>query len=195
MNRFSALVATLVIGCVLSEGLLSANAPKMESAPAENAALRTVMAMAGQFRIVFANLLWIKVDQYHHEYIEHHGDWTQDTDLLPLLRMITWLDPHFVQAYQVAGFMLSGRLHRYEHARQLLQEGIRNNPRSFELYEEMGMAILRARKDYREAYTYLTKALSLARDEFDRQRLQRFCQTVRRKIEEETTSASRSLHP
>lgn len=185
MNRFSALVAALAVGCVLSEGLLSANAPKMESAPAENAALRTVMAMAGQFRIVFANLLWIKVDQYHHEYIEHHGDWTQDTDLLPLLRMITWLDPHFVQAYQVAGFMLSGRLHRYEHARQLLQEGIRNNPRSFELYEEMGMAILRARKDYREAYTYLTKALSLASDEFDRQRLQRFCATVRRKMQEE----------
>jgi len=151
--------------------------------------------MAGQFRIVFANLLWIKVDQYHHEYIAHHGDWSRDADLLPLLRMITWLDPHFVQAYQVAGFMLSGSLHRYEHARQLLEEGIRNNPQSFELYEEMGMALLRARKDYRQAYTYLTKALSLANDEFDKKRLQRFCQTVHRKIEEETTSASRSHHP
>lgn len=185
MSRLSVLITALAIACVLSEGLLSANAPKVEQAPVENAALRTVLAMAGQFRIVFANLLWIKVDRYHHEYIEHHGDWAQDTDLLPLLRLITWLDPHFVQAYQVAGFMLSGRLHRYEHARQLLEEGIRNNPKSYELHEEMGMAILRARKDYREAYTYLAKALSLAQDEFDRQRLQRFCATVRRKIEEE----------
>ena len=186
MNRFPVWIAVLAVGCVWLEGLLSANAPSMENASTENAALRTVMAMAGQFRIVFANLLWIKVDQYHHEYIEHHGDWTQDTDLLPLLRTITWLDPHFVQAYQVAGFMLSGRLHRYEHARRLLEEGIRNNPNSYELYEEMGMAILRARKDYREAYAYLTRALSLATDEFDKQRLRRFCQTVHRKIEEET---------
>jgi len=186
MNRFPAWIAVLAVGCVLSEGLLSAHVPKTESTPSENAALRTVMAMAGQFRIVFANLLWIKVDRYHHEYIEHHGDWTLDTDLLPLLRTITWLDPHFVQAYQVAGFMLSGRLHRYEHARRLLEEGIRNNPQSYELYEEMGMAILRARHDYREAYAYLTKALSLATEEFDKQRLRRFCQTVHRKIEEET---------
>jgi hypothetical protein len=184
MSRSTTVIAVLAIACVVSEGLLSAHSPKSEVSAAQNTALRTVLAMAGQFRIVFANLLWMKVDQYHHEYIEHHGDWAQDTDLLPMLRMITWLDPHFVQAYQVAGFMLSARLHRYEHARQLLEEGIRNNPKSFELYEEMGMAILRARKDYQEAYTYLSKALSLARDDFDKQRLQRFCNTVRRKIEE-----------
>jgi len=190
MNRLLALLVALVMGCVLAEGWLSANTPKMENASVDNTALRTVLAMAGQFRIVFANLLWIKVDQYHHEYIEHHGDWAQDTDLLPLLRAITWLDPHFVQAYQVAGFMLSARLHRFEHARQILEEGIRNNPKSSELYEEMGMAILRAKRNYREAYPYLSKALSLAQDEFDRQRLQRFCQTLRRKIAEENSAPS-----
>lgn len=190
MNRLLALLVALVIGCVLAEGWLSANTPKMENASVDNTALRTVLAMVGQFRIVFANLLWIKVDQYHHEYIEHHGDWAQDTDLLPLLRAITWLDPHFVQAYQVAGFMLSARLHRFEHARQILEEGIRNNPKSSELYEEMGMAILRAKRNYREAYPYLSKALSLAQDEFDRQRLQRFCQTLRRKIVEENSPPS-----
>ncbi|MER3474468.1 MAG: hypothetical protein C4335_10655 [Armatimonadota bacterium] len=190
MNRLLALLVALVMGCVLAEGWLSANTPKMENASVDNTALRTVLAMAGQFRIVFANLLWIKVDQYHHEYIEHHGDWAQDTDLLPLLRSITWLDPHFVQAYQVAGFMLSARLHRFEHARQILEEGIRNNPKSSELYEEMGMAILRAKRNYREAYPYLSKALSLAQDEFDRQRLQRFCQTLRRKIAEENSAPS-----
>jgi len=186
MKRPTGFIAALVIACILSEGLLLASAPRKEQASVDNTALRTVMAMAGQFRVVFANLLWIKVDQYHHEYIKQHADWAQDTDLLPMLRMITWLDPHFVQAYQVAGFMLSARLHRYEHARQLLEEGIRHNPKSFELYEEMGMAILRARKDYREAYAYLTRALSLATDEFDKKRLQRFCNTVRRKIEEES---------
>jgi hypothetical protein len=38
----------------------------------------------------------------------------------------------------------------------------------------MGMAILRARKDYREAYAYLTRALSLATDEFDKKRCSAF---------------------
>lgn len=187
MNRLQALLVVLAVGCVVSEGLLSANPPKMPSTDIDNAALRTVMAMAGQFRIVFANLLWIKVDQYHHEYIEHHGDWAQDTDLLPLLRTITWLDPHFVQAYQVMGFMLSGRLYRYTHARRILEEGLRNNPNAYELYEEMGMAIIRGTRNYREAYPYFTKALSLAQGEFDRRRLRRFCQTIQRKIQEENT--------
>lgn len=203
MNRLIALIAVLWVACVLCEGLLSASASKTEpaslshstvntspEADTNNAALRMVIAMAGQFRVVFANLLWIKVDKYHHEYIEHHGDWTQNSDLLPLLRMITWLDPHFVQAYQVAGFMLSGRLKRYEHARAILEEGIRNNPRAYELHEEMGMAILRAERDYRKAYPYLANALSLVTDEFHKQRLHRLCQTVRRKIEEENVSPS-----
>ncbi len=190
MKPPAGLVAIFAVGTVLAEGLMCQNAPATEHSPSDNAALRTVMAMAGQFRVVFANLLWIKVDQYHHEYIEHHGDWSRDTDLLPLLRMITRLDPHFVQAYQVAGFMLSGSLHRYEHARQLLLEGIGNNPNSFELYEEMGMAIIRGTKNYREAYPYFVKALSLAKDEFDRNRLRRFCQTVQRKMLEENPTRS-----
>lgn len=190
MNRLHVLIAILALACVLSEGILSANPPKVGQATVENATLRTVMAMAGQFRIVFANLLWIKVDQYHHEYIEHHGDWAKDTDLLPLLRTITWLDPHFVQAYQVAGFMLSARLNRFAHALQILWEGIQNNPQSYELHEEMGMAIIRATHNYREAYPYLEKALALVQNEFERRRLYRFCQTVRRKIAEENSSPS-----
>lgn len=189
MNRRAWIAAALLMAMVVAEAAIP---PLPKTAPdTENAALRTVMAMAGQFRVVFANLLWIKVDKYHHEHIAKNPDWTKDTDILPMLRLITWLDPHFVQAYQVAGFMLSGSLGRYEHARQLLEEGIRHNPNSYELYEEMGMAILRARKDYREAYPYLTKALSLAQDEFDRQRLQRFCETVRRKMEEENRRAQK----
>ncbi len=185
MRWLTGWIVCFAVACVLSEGLLLAHAPKIEASSTDNVALRTVLAMAGQFRIVFANLLWIKVDKYHHEWLEHHSNWAEDKDLLPLLRLITWLDPHFVQAYQVAGFMLSGNLHRYEQARQLLEEGIRHNPHSPELYEEMGMAIIRATRDYRQAYPYLAKALSLTTDDFDRQRLERFCQTVRRKIEEE----------
>ena len=186
MRRLSMWIACVAVVCVLSEGLMLAHAPKSEAPAADNAALRTVLAMAGQFRIVFANLLWIKVDKYHHEYIEHHGNWAENSDILPLLRMITWLDPHFIQAYQVAGFMLSGNLKRYDFARQLLAEGIRNNPRSSELHEEMGMAIIRATHNYREAYPYLARALELSTDDFDRQRLERFCHTVRREIQEES---------
>lgn len=187
MNRTAVTAVVLLTLCVLSEGLLSAREPYAQRVSTDNTAMRAVLAMVGQFRIVFANLLWIKVDQYHHEYIEHGGDWARNTDLLPLLRTITWLDPHFVQAYQVAGFMLSGSLQRYEHAQELLAEGIRNNPKSFELYEEMGMAIIRSRKDYRKAYQYLKMALQLAPDEFHKNRLRRFCHTVQRKINEQSS--------
>ena len=34
-----------------------------------------VYKLAGEFRTVFANLLWIKADKYHHEFIQHDPNW------------------------------------------------------------------------------------------------------------------------
>ncbi len=138
--------------------------------------------LAGQFRSVFANLLWMKADNYHHEFTEHNPHWAQDSDILPLMRMITYLDPHFTQAYASGGWMLGLYQKRPAQAKQFLTEGIRNNPKSSELYETLGFVIWRCDKDARLALANFQEAEKCATTEFDRERLQRSVRILQRKL-------------
>lgn len=145
-------------------------------------------ALAGEFRTVAANLLWIKADKYHHEFIGHGGNWNENKDLLPLIKLITELDPHFIEAYLTGSWMLATGLEKHDAAVRYLREGISNNPKSFELYE--GLATLYARRlsDPQKSLQCFEKALYLARDDFDRKRLKRLVETVREMCEEEKAS-------
>jgi len=145
-------------------------------APKEDSA---VWALAGEFRTVAANLLWIKAENYHHEFVEHGGQWNKNKDLLPLIRLITDLDPHFVEAYLTGSWMLATGLDRPKEAVRFLREGISNNPRSPELYEELGTLYARRLQDPEKAVRCLEKALSLATDRWERRKLERFLRTVR----------------
>lgn len=61
---------------------------------------------------------------------------TDGTELLPWYRLMTLSDPHHIRAYMIGAWWLKAfrtDTHR-EEARQFLAEGIRNNPRAFQLY-------------------------------------------------------------
>jgi len=149
-----------------------------------------VCALAGEFRTVAANLLWMKAEVYHHEFIRHGGDWNENKDILPLIKLITDLDPHFVEAYLTGAWMLATGLDRKRDALAYLQEGILNNPKSYELYEEVGTLYARQLEEPRKGLPFLEKAFSLARDDFDRKRLGRLVRTVRRICREEESKHS-----
>ncbi|MCC6484543.1 MAG: hypothetical protein IT209_06825 [Armatimonadetes bacterium] len=139
-------------------------------------------SLAGQFRTVFANLLWMKADSYHHEFVEHNPNWAQDTDILPLMRMITSLDPHFTQAYASGGWMLGLYQKKPQEAKRFLNEGIRNNPKSAELYETLGFIIWRCDKDGKLALANYREAEKNAATEFDRERLARAVRTLQHQV-------------
>lgn len=157
--------------CALDFSLLEnrPDTPKTESA---------AFALAGEFRAVAANLLWIKADKYHHEFIEHGGNWNENKDILPLIKLITDLDPHFVEAYLTGGWILVTGFNKPDEALKYLREGINNNPRSFELYEGLGTLYARRLGDPEKGLQCFEKALSLARDDFDKKRLKRLVKTV-----------------
>lgn len=134
--------------------------------------------VAGSFRTTAANALWVKVDAYHDEWEERGLDWTKNADLLPLLRAITYLDPHFVAAYDLHGFLLA-KQNKPEQGVRILTEGIRNNPRHFQLYEAVGMIYARALSRPADAEPYFAKAAALAPDDFDRVRLRRTLERLR----------------
>jgi tetratricopeptide (TPR) repeat protein len=62
----------------------------------------------------------------------------EEREVLPWLRLAIELDPQAVVTYEVTSYWLRRTLKRVEDARDILREGIRNNPKSFELLFAMG---------------------------------------------------------
>ncbi len=128
----------------------------------------------GESRTLMADVLWIKVDEYFHtheagkvhgqekEHHEHEGEGhleeVEVTEIMPLLRLITWLDPHFIKAYRVGGWHLSFNLNRVEEGEKFLKEGINNNPLRYELYYDLGWVYFTIERDYINAARYLEEA-------------------------------------
>ncbi len=210
MKKLAA-AALLLLLCgiaVLDTGLECGRPPKKSGESA-------LLALAGEFRTVFANLLWIKVDQYHHEYSAHHGDWTKNSDALGLTRIITTLDPHFDEAYATGSLMMVG-MDKPRDARAYLEEGVTNNPNSLLLHDEMGTFLAVHMKDYKGSLFHLKKAYCIAKrdwvrhsngrgltvagpekqdeemndDEFQMRRLKRLIATVERLIREDGRNAN-----
>ena len=135
-------------------------------------------ALAGEFRCVIANLLWVKVERYHHEYLRTHDDWRANKDILPLIKIITNLDPHFVEAYLCGGWMLATGLDREEEGVAFLREGLSNNPDSMAINEILGTIYARKLNQPRKALPCLRRALQLSADDWDRRRMRRLIRTV-----------------
>ncbi|HEY3328400.1 MAG TPA: hypothetical protein VGK19_00120 [Capsulimonadaceae bacterium] len=119
----------------------------------------------GEFRIVAANLIWLNVvDRYHHEFMEQGGSWEKNVALLPYLRMLVLLDPHFIEAYDTASNILAATGHISE-GEQFLKEGISHNPKNAQLYYDMAIMEAWFRNDAKAALPYALAAEKYADDE------------------------------
>jgi tetratricopeptide (TPR) repeat protein len=113
----------------------------------------------GSLRTVAAAYLWLRVDRIHHEY---YGDLTREQELVPYYRIITWLDPRWVDAYYVGSYLLY--LYKQpEESLKFAEEGVRLNPNSAKLNFNLGQLYVLT-KNYSQSLPYLNKALSLTRD-------------------------------
>ncbi len=94
-----------------------------------------VRSFMGQVRGLLADFLWLRVDEYQHRRRIVGGDLLRSDDeaLMPLVRLITWLNPHFIDAYALGGQWLAFHFSRPHEAIAFYEEGIRNNPRDYDL--------------------------------------------------------------
>lgn len=146
---------------------------------------QAIEVAAGEFRIVAANLLWSKVvDHYHHVFMAQGGDWSKNVSLLPLLKTITELDPHFTQAYQLEGGAILPRTGHVAEGQAVLAEGIKNNPNSWEMLREMAMLYAWTEHKPAAALPYAEAALKQANDGFSRNLLTRLCHTLQEQIKD-----------
>lgn len=178
MNSFR---MALVLAILLFAGMSLAENAAMRSRPREpvdNAS--AIYKLAGEFRVVFANLLWIKADAYHHEFTEKNPNWCQNKELLGLMRMITALDPRFEEAYTTGAYIL---LYGYRDAPKsvsYLHQGLESCPKSHELNRVAAIIYAHNLKQPERALPYARNAVRYAKDDWSRAQCTRLLHTVER---------------
>ncbi len=87
---------------------------------------------------------------------------------LPLFRLMTWLDPQFVEGW-TTGAMVIGMDYKAEStqkAMQFLREGLKHNPECVDIPMMFGMIEVTREKRYGTAERFLKKAISNGRPRF-----------------------------
>ena len=151
----------------------------------------SIYMLAGEFRTVFANLLWIKAEQYHHEYLRRDPNWARNKELLGLLDIITALDPHFVEAYEVGVYILADGYRDPNRALAYLRRAINANPKAWELHHLAAIILVRRFNDPAQALPHALSAYRYCDDEFYQRRALRLVRTIKRMIGEEARGRPR----
>jgi len=129
-----------------------------------------VRSFVGQVRGLLADFLWLRVDEYQHRRRIVGGDLLRADDeaLMPLVRLITWLNPHFIDAYALGGQWLAFHFNRARESMAFYEEGIQNNPRSFPLLDGAAWVYWRFQKNYTKAAQRAQDAANAAEDDLQR---------------------------
>jgi len=96
--------------------------------------------------------LWVLTDLHWHKGEYNH--------IVNLCRMVTAADPSRVDAYGNAGWLLWS-MDRDAEAVALYQEGLKANPTSYYMYDEIGYYYFLRKKDYPAAVKYLEQAAKM----------------------------------
>ncbi len=113
------------------------------------------------FKDIVVDLMWLRIDYY--------WDHQQQEKMFPLFRTITWLDPHFLDAWILwawhIGYNLSAAVKDPEIKEKcywadinILKEGIKFNQDKYDLFFECGWVYYHKLKLFAEAAKYFTLA-------------------------------------
>lgn len=176
-GRLAVAALVLLLACTVPlqyaiDGTRTAGAGWDESSPFDSA--RSVLDLLGGVRQSVAANLWTKTDVVFHEYLRDIGN---EQALFPYYWLITRLDPHFTMAYYYASWMLA-RMGRVDEGFELAVEGLRYNPHSAQLQENLAQLYFFFRRDPERAGYHTLKAIELTADGGDRQVYENFLETI-----------------
>lgn len=123
-------------------------------------AVSVLLDALGEIRTFLAQSIWFQIDIYHHQMEKEGIPWTEERDLMSMYRMVTTLDPRFVEAYDVGSYQLVENFHHAQEGLAYLDEGVRNNPESAQLRFNKAF-LLYYLKRYKESATEAGFAMAL----------------------------------
>ena len=143
--------------------------------------------LLGQARVAAAGMLWLKVDQYHHDFEERGLDPATNKDLLGMTRLITRLDPQYEQAYLVGAWVYRVGYGQLDAAEGYLREGLHALPGSWRLMYEMALLQATHRHRYDAAWRWTQRALAHCPPGFDHDLLARLERSLRERQTEDSS--------
>jgi hypothetical protein len=90
--------------------------------------------------------------------MEHHTH-RDSKEALPLFRLMTWSNPHFIPGYTVGAAMIARDRTKIGDAVAFLKEGVANNPQSIEIPSDLGALLMTKKRELAQAMPYLQQAV------------------------------------
>lgn len=154
MTRRGVLGAALVLGVAVAVVPLSLALDRRALPPADAAGAAPILPRAKILRPLLigfhplaADLYWLRTIQYFGAHAQTDGKFPQ---LYALVDLVTSLDPHFVEAFQLGGLLLDiGR--QFPEAIAIYEKGIAANPDRWELPHDLGRLYFLDLKDEAQA--------------------------------------------
>lgn len=123
-------VLAIVVICLCAGIAWAAGADQESSTELAPIGAAAAEQRAADARDFISEALWLKTEEHW-----HNGEWEE---AIRICRQIVQVDPHFVDAYTGAAWMLWS-MDRDEEAIVLYREGVAANPRRYEIYHDFGM--------------------------------------------------------
>lgn len=141
-----------------------------------------LLDVLGEFRTILARYLWFKMDLFHEVLDDQGVDHEKQTEVLPLLRMVSLLDSSMTDAYDIIAWDLVRGHRAYAQALTILDEGLERNPKSYLLHFRKTMTLFQD-KQYSAALESARQTVPLARDEFEQLNANRLLLACGRELE------------
>lgn len=117
----------------------------------------------GEIKTVLARYLWFRMDLFHEVLDDQGVEAVKQTEVLPLLRIVTLLDPSMTDSYDQIVWDLYKGHGKTDSALNVLDEGLRRNPRSYELTFRKAL-IFHLEDRFGESAAVAAQALRLTQD-------------------------------
>ena len=126
-----------------------------------------LLDLMGEGRTVLARYLWFKMDLIHEQLDDDGVPTFHQKQVVPLLRMITFLDPFLVDAYDTLAYELHKGYRRSDAATDLVAEGLKFNPDSFALHFRQSF-LFKDKKNWPKVLEEGLQALRCAGDDLEK---------------------------
>jgi len=94
-----------------------------------------------QIRGFIGDLIYLKIDRYHHIWMYQGHEWEQATDYLPMIWLVSRLKPEYARNYIDGGHHLAINLGRVEEGVEFMRRGLLRCPGSLELAWEYAVVL------------------------------------------------------
>ena len=166
--RTTMTASVLLCACLATSAILLRQVDKMRTNTSAEEILylnspKAVRWLSLGYSGLAADIYWTRAVQYFGW--KHHAQAEDYKLLAPLLEMTTALDPHLLVAYQFGANFLAPKppfgAGETDKAIALVEYGILNNPKDWNLYYQLGFIYYMDKKDYPAATKALTEGAKL----------------------------------